>query len=97
MTPRLPPVSGNSRAERRALRLQNARGAQATGDDMHDTAAAGRETHSAKEPAWFAPTGGAQGRRNAHRLRGWSIAVGAALLLWGVIALVVMAVVSVFG
>jgi hypothetical protein len=97
MNPRLPPVSGNGRAERRALRLQNARGAQATGDDMHDTAAAGQETHAAGEPAWFAPTGGAQGPRNARRLRGWGIAVGAALLLWGVVALVVVAVVYVFG
>jgi hypothetical protein len=92
MTPRLPPVSGNGRAERRALRLQNARGAQPTGEDMHDTTSAGQETHSTGEPVWFIPTGAAQGERNAHRLRGWSIAVAAALLLWGVIALVVVAV-----
>ncbi|GAB3605587.1 hypothetical protein GCM10027413_09960 [Conyzicola nivalis] len=63
---------------------------------MHDTAAAGQETHSTGEPVWFLPTGTAQGARNAHRLRGWSIAVASALLLWGVIALVVTAVVSAF-
>jgi len=97
MSPRLPPLSGNTRAERRALRLQNARGAQVTtGDDMRETAAAGQDTGSAAGEAWFEPTGSAQGERNAHRLRGWSIAVAAALLLWGVIALVVWGVASLF-
>jgi disulfide bond formation protein DsbB len=97
MNPRLPPLRGNTRAERRALRLQNARGAQVTtGDDMRETAAAGQDTGSSAGGAWFEPTGSAEGERNAHRLRGWSIAVAAALLLWGVIAVVVWGAASLF-
>ena len=97
MTERLPPVNGNTRAERRALRLQHARGAQApSGETMHETAAAGQETGSVGGRIWFLPSGTAKGERNAHRLRGWAIAVSAALLLWGVIALVIWGVASLF-
>ncbi|WP_411698684.1 hypothetical protein [Conyzicola sp.] len=63
---------------------------------MRETAAAGQDTGSAADQAWFAPTGSAQGERNAHRLRGWSIAAAVAVLLWGVIAVVVWGVVSLF-
>jgi len=102
VTERLPPVNGNTRAEKRALRLQHARGAQAlpgetsSGDEMHETAAAGQETGSVGERIWFLPTGAAHGVRNQHRLRGWSIAIAATILLWGVIALVVWGVASLF-
>jgi len=102
VTPRQPPVSGNTRAERRALRLQHALGAQAPsgdaslGNDMRETAAAGQETGSAGERVWFLPSGAARGARNQHRLRGWSIAVSAAILLWGVIALAVWGVARLF-
>jgi len=107
VTPRLPPVNGNTRAERRALRLQHARGAQALsgetpsgdtslGNGVNDTAAAGQETGSVGERIWFLPAGAARGERNQHRLRGWAIAVSAAILLWGVIALVVWSLASLF-
>ena len=76
MTEDLPAVPGNTRAERRALRLQ------------HESAA-GQETPSAEGRVWFLPSGTAKGERNAHRLRGWAIAVSAALVIWGVIAVVV--------
>lgn len=63
---------------------------------MHGTASAGQETGSVGERTWFLPAGVARGERNQHRLRGWSIAVAAALVLWGVIALAVWAIVSLF-
>ena len=68
-----------------------------TGDDMRETtAASGQGTDSTDEQAWFTPAGEAIGERNRHRLRGWAIAVSSALVLWGVIALVVWALASLF-
>jgi hypothetical protein len=66
------------------------------GNDTQGTAAAGQDTGSVGERIWFLPTGAARGERNQHRLRGWSIAISAAVLLWGVIALVVWGVASLF-
>ena len=51
-------------------------------------------THTTDEAAWFEPSGRAQGERNAHRLRGWSIAIASALLLWGAIVVIVWGVTS---
>ena len=63
---------------------------------MHETTAVGQESGSADGRIWFLPSGVARGERNAHRFRGWAIAISVAVLLWGVIALVVWGVVSLF-
>ena len=61
---------------------------------MHETASVGQESESAEGRIWFLPSGAARGARNAHRVRGWIIAIGAALVLWGLIAAAVVAIVS---
>lgn len=91
---RLPPLRGNGRATRRALRLQQAQGAPASsGGPVNDTATTGRDTDE-HDSVWYLPAGAARGERNRHRARGWAIAVGVALLGWGVIAGIVVLVVS---
>lgn len=91
----VPPVRGNTRAERRALRLQEARGRQHyQGEAMQDTAAAGQDTGSVDETIWFLPTGAVRGTRNTHRVRGWIIAVAVAVALWAIIGIAVTAIIS---
>jgi len=51
---------------------------------------------SVRERIWFLPSGRAQGERNQHRLRGWAVAVSAAVLLWGVIVLGVWSLTTAF-
>jgi hypothetical protein len=76
--------------------LQKAQGdaSDESGETMHSTAAAGRDTTSSNEPVWFLPSGAAQGERNAHRARGWLIVVGASIVLWAAVAVAVVAIVS---
>lgn len=61
---------------------------------MHDTASVGQESESRDGHIWFLPSGAASGPRNTHRVRGWAIAISAAVVLWGVIGVVIAALVS---
>ena len=63
---------------------------------MHETAAVGKESESVDGRIWFLPSGAARGKRNAHRLRGWAIAISAAVVLWGVVVLIVWGVAGLF-
>ena len=91
----VPPVRGNSDPDHRPVRLQQARGRlQHQGEQLQDTAAAGQDTGSVDDSIWFLPSGAARGERNTHRLRGWIIAVAAAVVLWAVIGIAVAAIIS---
>ncbi len=61
---------------------------------MHETTAVGQESGSADARIWFLPSGVARGERNAHRFRGWAIAISVAVVLWGVIGVVIASLVS---
>jgi len=61
---------------------------------MHETTAVGHESGHAAGHIWFLPTGVASGERNAHRFRGWAIAISVAVVLWGVIGVVIAALVT---
>jgi hypothetical protein len=63
--------------------LQQAQGApERPGGLLQSTEPEGQDTESAELPVWFLPSGPARGERNAHRVRGWQIAVVASAVLW---------------
>ena len=61
---------------------------------MHETTAVGQDSGSSAGHIWFLPSGVARGERNAHRFRGWAIAISVAVVLWGVIGVVIASLVS---